>query len=132
MDEGLGISKDSDILYTSIQAAVQSQIDVPEAIAICEPKMRVFNETDYQVFEKQLLPNIGIRGRKPTPTEATYLRAWYAMGFDVRAVELAYEHMLFNIKVVRWTYWNGILKNWHSKNLHTCAEIIAYEKKNCR
>lgn len=78
--------------------------------------------------EGQILSILGITGRRATDRERTYINSWLEMGFGEEVIQLAYEKTLFNIKVWKWTYCNGILKNWHQKNLHTVEEIVAAER----
>ncbi len=78
--------------------------------------------------EGQVLAIVGITGRRATDKERTYINSWLEMGFGEEAIHLAYEKTLFNIRVWKWTYCNGILKNWHQKNLHTVEEIVAAER----
>jgi hypothetical protein len=80
--------------------------------------------------EGSLLAIVGITGRRATDRERTYLTSWLEMGFGEDAVQLAYEKTLFNIKVWKWTYCNGILKRWHKDNLHTVDEIVSAERKH--
>jgi hypothetical protein len=85
-----------------------------------------------RTHEGALLAAVGITGRHATERERTYLNSWVEMGFAEDAVQLAYELTLFNIKVFRWSYCNGILKRWHKDNLHTMDEIVSAERKSSR
>lgn len=78
--------------------------------------------------EGQVLAIIDITDRQATDKERVYINSWLEMGFGQAAIQLAYEKTLFNIKVWKWTYCNGILKKWHQNNLHTVDEIVAAER----
>lgn len=84
--------------------------------------------TYFRSQEGKLLAAVGINDRKATQKERVFLLSWLEMGFGEEAVSLAYENTLFHIKVWKWQYCNGILKNWHNKNLHSADEIIREER----
>ena len=68
-------------------------------------------------------PALGIRGRELSPTEKKYIEAWVAMGFGVRALEIAYDRTVVKTGSLQWKYMNSIVENWHYKGLHTPEEI---------
>jgi DnaD/phage-associated family protein len=57
--------------------------------------------------------------------EREYLDAWVDMGFPNDAIRLAYERTVLKKQTLNWPYMNSILKSWHSKGLHTLAQIQA-------
>ncbi len=66
---------------------------------------------------------LGIRNRELSPTEEKYIAAWIDMGFERDAIELAYDKTVVKTGELSWAYMNSIIKNWHSKGLHTVSEI---------
>lgn len=66
--------------------------------------------------------------RKPSPSEEKYLLAWAEMGFEDRAIELAYDKTVLKCKELKWPYMNKILSSWHEKGLHTVEQIEAGDK----
>ena len=75
--------------------------------------------------ERELLPLLDITGRPAVEREREYLAAWVDMGFPDDAIRLAYERTVLKKQTMNWPYMNSILKSWHSKGLHTVAEIEA-------
>lgn len=69
-----------------------------------------------------------LEDRKPSPSEEKYLLAWADMGFEDRAVELAYDRTVLKCKELKWPYMNKILLSWHEKGLHTVEQIEAGDK----
>jgi len=61
--------------------------------------------------------------RPAAPSEEKYLLAWLDWGFPPETVALAYDRTIFKCHELKWGYLNGILKNWHSKGLHTVEEV---------
>jgi DnaD/phage-associated family protein len=82
-------------------------------------------QTRLQARERELLPLLDITGRPPVAKEREYLDAWVDMGFPNDAIRLAYERTVLKKQTLNWPYMNSILKSWHSKGLHTPAEIQA-------
>nr|MDE7262065.1 DnaD domain protein [Oscillospiraceae bacterium] len=66
--------------------------------------------------------------RKPSPSEEKYILSWVEMGFEDRAIELAYDKTVLKCKELKWPYMNKILCSWHGKGLHTVAGIEAEDK----
>ena len=75
--------------------------------------------------ERELLPLLDITGRPPVDREREYLDAWVGMGFPNDAIRLAYERTVMKKQALNWPYMNSILKSWHTKGLHTVADITA-------
>lgn len=75
--------------------------------------------------ERELLPLLDITGRPPVEREREYLNSWVDMGFPNDAIRLAYERTVLKKQSLNWPYMNSILKSWHTKGLHTVAEIQA-------
>ena len=73
--------------------------------------------------EAQLLPLVGVRDRAPLEREREYLATWLDWGFPPESVSLAYQKTLMIKQSMSWPYMNSILRNWHSKGLHSPAEI---------
>lgn len=61
--------------------------------------------------------------RPAAPTEEKYLLEWLEWGFPPETVALAYDRTVLKCHELKWGYINGILKNWHSKGLHTVEEV---------
>ncbi len=83
---------------------------------------------------RDLLPLLDITGRRPIPQEEKYLDSWIEMGFPDETIRLAYEKTILKKQSLSWPYMNSILKSWHSKGLHTLAEVSSkdhssYNKK---
>ena len=79
--------------------------------------------------EREILPLLDITGRAPLEQEREYLDAWVNMGFPNDVIRLAYERTVMKKQALHWSYMNSILKSWHSKGLHTVAEISAGEHR---
>lgn len=75
--------------------------------------------------ERELLPLLDITGRPSVEREREYLNSWVNMGFPNDAIRLAYERTVLKKQSLNWPYMNSILKSWHTKGLHTVAEIQA-------
>lgn len=90
-------------------------------VAAADEYLRSYNERLGVI--PQLMRVLRLGDRAPVAAEEKYLTAWIEMGFAPEAVEKAYEKTVFRCGELRWTYLNGILKKWHEKGLHTCAEI---------
>lgn len=77
--------------------------------------------------EKEILPLLDITGRPAVDRERDYLDAWVEMGFPNDVIRLAYEKTVLKKQSLHWGYMNSILKSWHSKGLHTVADIQAHD-----
>jgi len=65
-----------------------------------------------------------IGDREFSPTQKDYVDGWLDMGFAPDAIAVAYDKTMVNTGKMAWGYMDKILKNWHSKGLHTVKEII--------
>ena len=83
------------------------------------------NQTRLRQREREILPLLDIVGRAPVDKEREYLSAWVDMGFPDDVIRLAYERTVLKKQSLNWPYMNSILKSWHSKGLHTVADIQA-------
>ncbi|MEG1721177.1 MAG: DnaD domain protein [Pseudoflavonifractor sp.] len=81
------------------------------------------SQQQLQGREKALLPQLGIQGRPPLDREREYIAAWVDMGFPDETIRLAYEKTVMKKQSLNWAYMNSILKNWHSKGLHTPLQV---------
>ena len=82
--------------------------------------------------EDELLPLLGIRGRRAVEGERKYMTAWIDWGFPDEAVALAYERTVLRKGSLNWAYMNSILKNWHAAGLHTVEQIQAGDGRGQR
>lgn len=82
-------------------------------------------QSSLRARERELLPLLDITGRTPVEREREYLDAWVEMGFPDDAIRLAYERTVLKKQSLNWPYMNSILKSWHTKGLHTVADIQA-------
>lgn len=77
----------------------------------------------------QLCSLTGLQHPTPTKTQQRYLACWLdEWKFDLAMVALAYEKMKERTQSVRFSYMNGILKNWHEKGLTTPEQVQAEEE----
>lgn len=83
------------------------------------------NQSRLREREREILPLLDITGRPPVEREREYLDAWVDMGFPNDAIRLAYERTVLKKQALNWPYMNSILKSWHTKGLHTVADILA-------
>jgi len=77
-----------------------------------------------------------IKDREFSPTEKRYADGWIEMGFQTGAIAIAYDKTVIKTGGPSFPYMDGILKNWHSKGLHTEEEVkekdIGQRKNNTR
>lgn len=66
----------------------------------------------------QLLQTLQISGRVPTSGEEKYMESWLDMGFDQKALSMAYEKTVMNTGSLKWAYMNKILLRWHELGIH--------------
>lgn len=66
--------------------------------------------------------------RAPSPSEEKFLLEWMDMGFEDKAIELAYDKTILNCKELRWPYMHKILNTWNGKGLHTLEQVEAEDK----
>ena len=90
------------------------------------------NQSRLRAREKELLPLLDITGRLPVEREREYINTWVEMGFPDDAIRLAYERTVLKKQSLNWPYMNSILKSWHTKGLHTVAEIQAGDSDHKR
>jgi len=64
-----------------------------------------------------------MHGREPSPSERKYMDSWLDMGFSPEALAIAYDRTVVSTGKLTWKYMDSIVKSWHSKGLHTPAEI---------
>lgn len=75
-----------------------------------------------------LMKQLQISGRALTPAEERYAQRWLELGFDREAYQMAYEKTCLNTGGLKWAYMDKILSSWHSKGLHTGAQIRAGDR----
>ena len=66
-----------------------------------------------------------ITGRTLSPSEYRYVSQWAEMGFPPETLAIAYDKTVLKCHEFRWSYCDGIMKRWHSKNLHTPPEVLS-------
>lgn len=81
-------------------------------------------------MEGQLKRLLGIRNRRPSPTELTYIKSFMDMGFDLDVIEKAYDITVVNKGNLVWPYMNSILKRWHRDGKHKLSEIETQNSSN--
>ena len=64
-----------------------------------------------------------IRDREFSATEKRYVDNWIHMGVEPEAIEIAYDKTVTKTGNLAWPYIDTIVKNWHSKGLHTAQEV---------
>jgi DnaD/phage-associated family protein len=64
-----------------------------------------------------------IRDREFSATEKRYVDDWIEMGFEPEAIAIAYDKTVTKTGSLAWPYIDKIVKNWHSKGLHTAHQI---------
>jgi len=57
-------------------------------------------------------------------TQKRYVDGWIAMGFEPDAVAIAYDRTMVNTGKPSLAYMDSIIKNWHSKGLHTAKQVL--------
>lgn len=75
---------------------------------------------------------LNIRGRELTATEKKYIGAWLEMGFGEDAIAEAYDRTVTNTGALKWSYMDKIVCTWHSKGLHTAAQIEEKDPRRTR
>lgn len=76
---------------------------------------------------QEMMRALNLAGREPAPDEYRYLSGFIREGFDAEAVKLAKDRMVARLGKFSWKYLAGIMESWHTKGLHTAAEITAVE-----
>ena len=82
---------------------------------------------DMRHVREEMKTVMQIRDREFSAMERKYVDGWIALGFDIGAVEIAYEKMIEAIHEYKIGYMNGILNKWHKKDIHTVSEIFSKE-----
>lgn len=82
--------------------------------------------------EEDILPLLDIRDRTAVGREREYIAGWVDMGFDDRAIRLAYERTVLKKQSLNWAYMNAILKRWHAAGLHTAAQVEAGDRPSAQ
>ncbi len=73
---------------------------------------------------------MGLGARVLTPTERKYMLSWFDMGFDNEAILIAYDRTVTNTGALKWGYMNKIMLSWHSKGIHTAAEVAERDSRS--
>ncbi|MGM9521305.1 MAG: DnaD domain protein [Oscillospiraceae bacterium] len=79
--------------------------------------------SEHRSAQQELASVLGIAGRPLSSSECRYLDSWTDMGFKADAVAIAYDKTVLKTGRLTWRYMDSIIKSWHSKGLHTPAEI---------
>jgi len=64
-----------------------------------------------------------IYDREFSATEKRYVDGWIAMGFEVGAIEIAYDRTVLKTGKLSWAYMDSIIKSWHSRDIHTAQQV---------
>jgi len=64
-----------------------------------------------------------IKDREFSATEKRYVDNWIHMGVEPEAIEIAYDKTVTKTGNLTWPYIDTIIKNWHSKGLHTAQQV---------
>jgi DnaD/phage-associated family protein len=70
-----------------------------------------------------------IKDREFSATEKRFVDGWIALGFEVGAVDIAYDRTVLKTGKLSWAYMDSILKNWHSKGIHTARQVTEKDSK---
>lgn len=121
------------VCYCKEQARAQGKLRVPSLRSI-EKEAYFWAEHGIDTLEEatayiqrqnakrsrrgQLLSILQISGRTPTAGEERYMESWLDMGFDRKALEMAYERTVMNTGSLKWAYMNKILIRWHEAGIH--------------
>ena len=79
-------------------------------------------------LEAPIKEAMDIRGRDFTDTERRYLGQWLDLGFGPQVIHLAYDKTVTTMGKRNLAYMNGILQNWHKKNMHSLNEILEKDR----
>lgn len=74
-------------------------------------------------LEGRIKEAMDIHDRDFTDTERRYIAQWLDLGFGPDEIHLAYDRAVTKTGKRAMAYMNGILQNWHEKNLHNMREI---------
>ena len=65
-----------------------------------------------------------IRDRELSETQKRYVDGWIDMGFEPGAIAIAYDRAMVKTNGTNLlSYMDGIMKNWHNKEMHTAEQI---------
>jgi len=64
-----------------------------------------------------------IRDREFSATEKRYVDGWLTMGTEPEAIAIAYDKTVTKTGSLAWPYIDKIIKNWHSKGLHSAEQV---------
>jgi len=76
-------------------------------------------------MEGQLKRLLGIRDRRPSPTELAYIKSFIDMGFEFAVIERAYDITVVNKGSLIWPYMNSILKRWQREGKLKLSDLEA-------
>ena len=76
----------------------------------------------------RIMATLQIRGRKLTPSEEKYAKAWVEWGFTDAVIAMAYDRTCLNTGGLSWPYMHKILNRWYSEGLMTPEQITAGDK----
>ncbi len=76
-------------------------------------------------LEGQLKRLVGIRDRRPSPTELAYIKSFIDMGFEFSVIERAYDITVINKGALVWPYMNSILKRWQREGKLKLSDMEA-------
>jgi DNA replication protein DnaD len=65
-----------------------------------------------------------IRDREFSATEKHFVDGWIDMGFQNEAIAIAYDRAVVKTGKLSIPYMDGIMKNWHSKGIHTAEQVM--------
>lgn len=84
---------------------------------------------EFKSQESQIKRVLQIRDRGLSTSERKYVSAWLDMGFDLEAIEVAYDRTVVKTGKLQWKYMDSILASWHGKGLHTRDEVEKGDKR---
>ncbi len=71
----------------------------------------------------QIMDKLQIHGRKLTAPEAKYAQQWVDWGFQLDAIEMAYERTCINTGGMNWPYMHKILTRWQAAGLLRAEDV---------
>lgn len=74
--------------------------------------------------EKEIRDALNIYDRDFTDTEREYVDSWADWGFPTETISLAYDVAIANKGIRNIAYINGILRRWHSMDLHSPEAVM--------
>ena len=79
----------------------------------------LYNKTCYSILNA-----FGIKGRGPASSELEFIRKWTeSYAFDLEIILEACSRTMLAIHQPSFEYTDKILENWHTRNVHTLADI---------